>query len=171
MLRPRPRPLLPLLASGLGVVGLAATGLAQDRPATPARPAGTEEVDDPFVTPPSLRRAGEGVAFTTTGSLLAALPGLAVRGTLEVKERPPAAILALGPRTAPAPVYGNPLAGDGQPRPQAQAPQERTVVVRAGDRISFVKDGVDISIDVLAIAQGSVTLRIGGETGPSITLR
>lgn len=162
MLRPRSRLLLSLLA----LIGLAATGLAQDRTPAPPGPAGTEEVDDPFVTPPSLRRAGEGVAFTTTGSLLAALPGLGVRGTLEVKDRPPAAILALGPRTAPAPT--NPLAS-GEQGPQA--PQERTVVVRAGDRISFLKDGVDISIDVLSIAQGSVTLRIGGETGPSITLR
>jgi hypothetical protein len=155
MLR-RSRLLLSLLAA------LAVTGLAQDRPV----PAGADEVDDPFVTPPSLRRPHDGVAFTTTGSLLAALPGLGVRGTLEVKDRPPAAILALGPRTAPMPT--NPLSSDAQ---GPQAPQERTVVVRAGDRLSFVKDGVDISIDVLAIAQGSVTLRIGGEAGPTITLR
>jgi hypothetical protein len=165
-----PRPRSRLLLSLLALVGLAATGLAQDRTPAPPGPGGAEEVDDPFVTPPSLRRAGEGVAFTTTGSLLAALPGLGVRGTLEVKDRPPAAILALGPRTTPAPARANPLA-DGEQRPQVLAPQEKTVVVRAGDRISFVKDGVDISIDVLAIAQGCVTLRIGGETGPSITLR
>lgn len=166
MLRPRsrlPLALLPLLA-------LAATGVAQDRPASPPAPRplpAEEEVRDPFVTPPSLRRGGEGVGFTSSGSLLAALPGLGVRGTLEVQGRPPAAILALGQRTTPAPTAA-PLPEGFQ---RALAPQERTVVVRAGDRIGFLKDGVDIPIEVLAITEGSVTLRIGGETGPSITLR
>lgn len=98
--------------------------------------------DDPFAAPQAL---GGDPAAVWSQSLFGALPPLAVRGTLRLEGRPPAALLAVGA----GPVH----------------------VVRPGDRISIVKDGVEVPLDVVAIGDRGVVLRIGALEGATVTVR
>ncbi len=97
--------------------------------------------DDPFAAPQGVGDP----ASVWSQSLFGALPSLSVRGTLRIKGRPPAALLSVG---------------DGGVH-----------VVRPGDRISIVKDGVEVPLDIVSVADRSVVLRIGALEGATVTVR
>lgn len=99
--------------------------------------------EDPFATPDALRGAGDPAA-TWSQSFLAVAPPMAIRGTLRVQGRAPAALLAIG---------------------------DVIHVVRPGDRLSLVQGAVDVPLDVLDVTDRSVSLRIGAHDGVFITVR
>lgn len=119
------------LASSCAALSLAR---AQDWPPPP---------DDPFATPQVTGAADPAAVWSQ--SLFGALPTLSVKGTLRVKDRAPAALLAVG---------------------------EGVVhVVRPGDRLSIVKDGVEVPLEVVQVGDRAVLLRIGALDGATVTVR
>jgi hypothetical protein len=98
---------------------------------------------DPFATPPALRGAGDPAA-TWSQSFLAAAPPMAVRGTLRVQGRAPAALLAIG---------------------------DVVHVVRPGDRLSVVQGTLELPLDVLDVTDRAILVRIGAHDGVLITVR
>lgn len=123
-----------LLLAPLCAAALSTLARAQDWPPPP---------EDPFAAPQVAGAADPAAVWSQ--SLLGALPALSVKGTLRVKDRPPAALLAMG---------------DGVVH-----------VVRPGDRISIVKEGVEVPLEVVQVAERSVVLRIGALEGATVTVR
>lgn len=122
--------LLVLLAPLCAALSLAR---AQDWPPPP---------EDPFAAP---QVGGADPAAVWSQSLFGSLPSLSVKGTLRVKDRAPAALLAVGDGTVH--------------------------VVRPGDRISIVKEGIEVPLEVVQVGDRAVLLRIGALEGATVTVR
>lgn len=116
---------------------LASLGLAQDRVGdrTGDRTQRAPEVD-PFATPAPMRRAaangGRGDDIAGVGSLTTDLPPLLVRALLVLRGRPPAALLEVGGALH---------------------------IVRAGERLHVVREGLDLPLEILDVSAQGVRLR------------